>query len=94
MSPVRSVRGPSDVGVIVGGEFSGGCFGTTGKIDVHGFEEDFSHFDGGPHNDGERAEAEVHDLAVLLGEFMEGTVGEGAHEVQVSDDRPGFGTWW
>jgi hypothetical protein len=36
----------------------------------------------------ERAEAEVHERAVLLGELVDGAVREGADEVEVADEWP------
>lgn len=38
-------------------------------------------------------EFEVHDLAVFMSEFMNRTVRKWTHEVEVSDDGPGFGAW-
>ena len=67
LAPVRAVGGPGDVGVVVGGVFSGGGFGAGGEGDVVGFEEELGHGDGGADDDGEGAKAELHDGAVLLG---------------------------
>lgn len=91
LAPVRAVRGPRDVGVIVRRVLPGGGFRPRSEGDVHGFEEHFGHVDGGPDDDGEGPEPEVHDGAVFLGEGVEGAVGEGADEVEVADYGPGGG---
>jgi hypothetical protein len=39
-------------------------------------------------DDGVGAEAEVHELAVLLGELVDGAVRERADQVEVADHRP------
>ena len=93
MPPVGAVGGPGDVGVVVGRVFSGGCFGAVGEDDVVCFEDELGGGDGGGDDDGAGAEAEVDEGAVLLGEGVERVVGEGADEVEVSDDRPWLWAW-
>lgn len=90
MAPIGSVRGPSDVGVVVGGVFSRRDLGPPGEGDIMGFEEGLGHFDGGTHHNGEGPEFELHDGPVFLGERVDGTVGEVAYEVEVANDGPGF----
>ena len=93
LPPVGAVGGPGDVGVVVGRVFSGGGFGAVGEGDVVGFEDELGGGDGGGDDDGGGAEAEVDEGAVLLGEGVEGVVGEGADEVEVSDNRPWLWAW-
>lgn len=91
MPPVGSVWRPGDIGVVIGGVFSAGGFRAADEVGVHGFQEEFRHFHGGTDDDVNGTKFEEHDLAVVLSEFMDGTVGEWTDEVEVSDYRPWFG---
>lgn len=92
LAPVGPVGGPGDVGVVVGGVLAGCGLGAGGEAEVHGLEDLLGGVDGGAYDDGDGAEAEMHDGAVAAGEFVDGAVGEGAHQVEVADDRPTGGT--
>lgn len=95
MAPVCPVRGPRDVGIVVCGVFAGGGFRAADKINVHGFEEDFGHFNRGTDDYREGAEAELHNGTVFLGQLVDGAMREGANEIKVTDNGPWFWTrWW
>lgn len=67
---------------------AGGRPGAVQEEQVVGLEEQLGHLGRRGDDDGVGAEAEVHELAVLVGELVDGAVRERADQVQVADDRP------
>uniref|UniRef100_J3KVB2 Uncharacterized protein n=1 Tax=Oryza brachyantha TaxID=4533 RepID=J3KVB2_ORYBR len=88
LAPVRAVGRPRDVAVVVGGVLAGGGLGPVGEHHVVRLEEELGHLDRRADDDGEGPEPERHDRAVALGELVDGTVRERAHQVEVADDWP------
>ncbi|KAF7814025.1 Cytochrome P450 71A25 [Senna tora] len=93
LSPVGTVRGPRDVGVIVGGVLPGGELRTARYGGVVGFEEGFGHFDGRAHHDWFGPKPNLHDGPVLPREGVDGAVWEWAYEIEVAYDGPWSWAW-
>lgn len=89
--PVRAARAESERGGAIGEVADGRRDWARGDGGFMGLEH-FLCSVGGAYEDGrDGAEAEMDDLAVALGELMEGLVWNGCKEVEVADD--GEGEW-